>query len=427
MTQADICLMDRLKNATRERHLRMEALPFVTALVDGNLPLQSYVGQLRALSVIHSTLEYELGRLSLPGVYSLLLSRPSRLTHLRRDMGNLDLHCLPDCLQAMEAARLMAEKIRLYAISEHQGLLGIVYVLEGTTFGNAVHLPDVVRNFGGSVSGCTHYYAGYGDKTESYWQIFSSVMNSMGIDQAFCQRLTDVALESFDLLEQLYASLYPIGSGEWGFTAATLNPEAGQHPVPSDTAEIKAAVSSARKCREEFPYFNERYQERGRSFAKSDAAWLVTLAEMSLPQLLGQVEWLGRVLVNRGMPRITLERQLELLYEELKSAQPGRLDDWQGLLEAARHLRLQRERHLPDHKFNDLARRFSEATDNEQQGRFANTGKLIVSAVCDEAEGMEEAVISLCSWLCDPERFSSDWLSAVEHTLEQTRSALEMK
>jgi hypothetical protein len=42
--------------------------------------------------------------------------------------------------------------------------------------------------------------------------------------------------------------------------------------------EIKAAVNAAKKCHEEFPYFEERYQERGRSFAKSDAAWLATLA-----------------------------------------------------------------------------------------------------------------------------------------------------
>ncbi len=83
-------------------------------------------------------------------------------------------------------------------------------------------------------------------------------------------------------------------SARQGFTAGMLNPEAGDHAVPGDAMEIEAAVAAARRCREEFPYFDERYQERGRSFAKSDVAWLVTLTELPEAQLISQVEWLGK-------------------------------------------------------------------------------------------------------------------------------------
>ena len=62
--------------------------------------------------------------------------------------------------------------------------------------------------------------------------------------------------------------------------------------------------------------FNIHYQERDRSFAKSDAAWLASLIMMPEVQLLGQVVCLDRVLTSRGMPRITLENQLTLLHEE---------------------------------------------------------------------------------------------------------------
>jgi hypothetical protein len=85
-------------------------------------------------------------------------------------------------------------------------------------------------------------------------------------------------------------------------TAAMLNPEAGDHPVPEDDHEIQAAVTAAKKCRDEFPYFDERFQERGKNFAKSDSAWLVTLADLPADQMYSQVEWLGRVLSNRGCP-----------------------------------------------------------------------------------------------------------------------------
>jgi len=45
-------LTDSLKAAISERHARMEALPFIAALTADQLPLESYVGQLRAMAVI---------------------------------------------------------------------------------------------------------------------------------------------------------------------------------------------------------------------------------------------------------------------------------------------------------------------------------------------------------------------------------------
>lgn len=420
---SDKNLMDMLKEAIRDRHVRMEELPFVAALMDGSLPFESYVAQLRALSVIHGTLDYELSKVTLPGVFQLVKSRPSRLIYLRRDLSALDEYSVPDCLEAIEKARITAGWIRRLALERPQDLLGIVYVLEGTTLGNAVHLPDLIKAFGDRVAGSTNYYSGYGERTEACWQEFRALMNSMPITLDDCNSILQATLEFFDHLETLYLALYPVNDDGWGFTAGMINPEAGQHPVPDTSTEIKAAVAAARRCREEFPYFDERFQERGRNFAKSDSAWLATLVELPLLQVLLQVEWLGRVLGNRGMPRITLERQLELLQEELLNAIPEGAERFWLLTEAAAHLRAQRIRRIPEIDFIGLAEAFRDATDGEMKGRFARTGELIVSSVCDEADGITDAVTSLCVWLCDSERFSQRWIAEVEKTVAQARSA----
>jgi hypothetical protein len=105
-----------------------------------------------------------------------------------------------------------------------------------------------------------------------------------------------------------------------------------------------------------------------------------------------QVEWLGRVLANRGIPRITLERQLELLYEELTAAVSTKSWQYEGLLKAASSLKEERMRMIPESKFNELAQQFHIANDGELQGRLKGTGALIVSAVADEAVGMSKAV-----------------------------------
>lgn len=416
-------LMNSLKEAISQRHARMEALPFVVALTNGQLPLESYVGQLRALAVIQGALEHEFAQIKSGEIRTIMLQMPSRLVHLRKDLSAFDKLLIPDIQAAIEYARKIADKIRLYRVEQPTDLLGILYVMQGTTLGNNVHLPDVLKTLGGQTSGTAHYYAGYGHETSKYWKEFSSAMNAFPMDQDGYKRLIQVTLDFFDQLEVLFSLLYPLQNAKMVYTASMLNPEAGDHTVPGDVREIEAAVSAARRCREEFPYFDERYQERGRSFAKSDAAWLATLVALSQAQLLSQVEWLGRVLGNRGMPRITLERQLELLHEELSTALPAKRNQYNGLLEAAESLKGERLQHISEPVFSGLAKQFNIATDGELQGRFKRTGDLIVSAVCDQEAGITEAVNSLLPWLTDTERFSSQWITAVLKTLEQARES----
>ena len=69
---------------------RMEAIPFFQALTRNQLPLAGYVGQLRALAVIHGALEHELAQLPADGAGSLLADLPSRLVHLRRDLTGFE-------------------------------------------------------------------------------------------------------------------------------------------------------------------------------------------------------------------------------------------------------------------------------------------------------------------------------------------------
>ncbi len=260
-------LMDRLKDSTRERHARMEALPFVAALTSGELPLNSYIAQLRAMAIIHGTLDHELRYIPPTQLTALCQSRPSRLAHLRSDLGVFDQTPVPDCLEAVRYAQQIAEVIRRTRLDHPENLLAFIYLLEGTTLGNAVHHPDVVKCFGEQVSGATHYYAGYGENTGQNWQEFRSVMNTLAIDDVGCEEMIRTVHTLFDLLDPLLTALYPVCEGGWGFTASMLNPEAGNHPVPGSEVEIKAAIAAARRCRQEFPYFDERYGVRGKDFA----------------------------------------------------------------------------------------------------------------------------------------------------------------
>jgi heme oxygenase len=413
-------LMDSLKEAISEQHARMEAIPFIAALTDGKLPIESYVGLLRAMAVIQGTLDHELAQIDSGTIRDIMLDRPSRLVHLRKDLSIIDGQFVPDIAGAVTQSRRIAERIRLYRVEHPTDLLGILYVLEGTTLGNTVHLNDVLKTVGDKTAGQAHYYTGYGKETSRYWREFSAAMNALPIDQECCRRLITAALDFFDQLEPLFSALYPLDNAVRVYSAGMLNPEAGDHTVPESTEELAAAVAAAKKCREDFPYFDERYRERGRSFAKSDAAWLASLAGLPEVHLVSQVEWLGRVLANRGMPRITLERQLELLYQELSATTPAKIEQYKGLLKAAEKLKAERLNIISEPVFNRLTGEFHLATEGELQ----RCGDLIVSAVCDQSVGISEAVGSLLPWLTDPERFSPEWISAVAKTLKQAENSV---
>lgn len=417
-------LMAALKEAVADRHVRMEALPFILALTKGELPLASYVGQLRAMAVIHATLDHELDQPEAGSIRSLNLDRPPRLVHLRQDLSAFDHLRIPDIKGALPCVHRIASLIRLLRASQPTDLLGVIYVLEGTSLGNTVHHRDVLRIQGLPAAASTRYYEGYGPDTARNWQAFSWAMNAVPLDEAGRRRVIQVALRLFEHLEDLFSALFPIDDTEGVFTATMLNPEAGDHPVPQDAERLAAAVAAGEGCREEFQYIKERYQERGLRFSRSDAAWLAAMADLPVTELLSQVEWLGRVLGNRGMPRLILERQLELLHENLAALAPGQGSQPGALLEVARYLRRERLLRIPEASWTALAQSFRLATDDELHGRFKGTGALIISAVCDQNAGITDAVACLQGWLTDPERFPAAWIAAVNAAIQSARSAL---
>lgn len=207
-------------------------------------------------------------------------------------------------------------------------------------------------------------------------------------------------------------------------TAATLlNPDAGSHAIPTDFREIAAALRAGERTWGRFPYYEERYGERGRRFTASDSAWLVTLASLPEPQVRAQVEWLGAILAGRGMPRWLLERHLVTLHAALVRAVPERAAAYAVLQGAARHLRALREAHVAGTVQARLAAAFDARIDPAWRRRLPHTGALLVAAVADERAGIARAVSSLESWMADPVRFPPPWIAAVRATLQAARES----
>lgn len=206
--------------------------------------------------------------------------------------------------------------------------------------------------------------------------------------------------------------------------ASVVNPAAGSHPVTADPREIEAARRASDASVAEFPYYLERYGERGRSFGASDGAWLVTLCDESAGRVHAQVLWLGRVLASRGMPRWLLERHLGVLHGELVRAVPGGAARYGALLDAAARLRELRRARIADADFAELSAAFDARVGPAAAGRLRGMGGILVAAVADEADGLDDAARSVLAWAADPAAFPQQWVEAVLATTADARGRI---
>ncbi|HIJ40445.1 MAG TPA: biliverdin-producing heme oxygenase [Deltaproteobacteria bacterium] len=414
-----IQIMTRLKEETKAYHSKLEALPYFKALIEHILPLECYVNQLRALAVIHGVLENEMATSQDERVVDIWENGLRKLPLLEDDLAFFKPRVVSDASESIQAALAMTEKIRLKGIEKPTTLLGYLYVLEGSTLGNHMHRPDITATFHlNALDGCG-YYSSYRDQVQTHWNRFSKKVNGIMDDPSLHNPVIEAAHEAFSGLEVLYTFLYPLRKTNVPFHVTRINPEAGNHPIPEDEREIEAALRASDRGWAEFPYYEKRYGERGKRFSDSDACWLVTLTALDQESLKKQMDWLLRVLATRGMPSLMLEKTLCFLYNELAAAVPEKTAMYEKLRGAADALKETRLRDIQEKDFQKLAGEFGQAVGPEMAASWKNTGELLVAAVADERNGTEGAVASVQGWLTDVDRFSGQWILAVNEILQK--------
>jgi heme oxygenase len=416
-----LTLMEELKAATFLAHARLQTAPFFQALAACQLPLESYVGQLRALSVMHGALEQALESCPDERVASVWNRDMRRLPRLQQDLRFFEPRAVADLKEATEAALTAAERLRLMSLEQPLTMLGSLYVLEEFTRGAVELRPLYARAFLLTGEEGLSYLHSEVPAVHARWAQYQQRMNALGLSGEEREPMIQAANESFAQLEAVVQALYPFQPESMTFLVTSINPEAGRHPVPADAREVQASLQAADVCWQRFPYYEHRYGERGRRFARSDAAWLATLCQYDPAQIIQQVRWLGRVLAGRGMPTLLLQVQLEILVEALAAAIPEKTPEYEKLSQSAAELLESRRKHLADDHLEAIAAEFDRSVGPEWSARFPHTGALLVCAVADELEGSDGAVESLRPWMTDAARFPVEWVAAAEATLVQAR------
>lgn len=270
----------------------------------------------------------------------------------------------------------------------------------------------------------SRYYSSYKDSIRTRWQQFTGKMNEALNEPTLHDSVIQAAHETFVGLESLYNALFPLKKSDNSFHVVRINSEAGNHPIPTDKREIQAALNASNRCWNEYPYYEKRYEKRGKRFSDSDTCWLATLIALDQNDLQKQVDWLCRVLATRGMPSLMMETLLHYLSLELTAAIPENKALYHKLLKSSEKLKENRLKHIEEKVFNNLAEEFEQNVATGMKNSFKNTGFLLVSAVIDEKNGISGALSGLLKWLINVDRFPTAWIAAVEQTINNTKSVV---
>lgn len=159
--------LQRLKQATRERHAHLEAqLP----LLDPGLSHDAYRRFVGRFLGYYAPLESRL--LSSPwwGPIGLAYAERRKTPHLVRDL--VALGSTPAALAQVEQCRELPD------VASSARLLGCLYVIEGATLGGQIITRHLNTHLGLTAQSGAAFFSGYGAQTGSRWKAFGTQLTA---------------------------------------------------------------------------------------------------------------------------------------------------------------------------------------------------------------------------------------------------------
>jgi heme oxygenase len=197
--------MDRLKAETSEVHAQTETIPFNAGIMAKTMPQARYAGQLACWFRVHEVLEASLNASVDPVVQAAWPGTTERAPLLQADLA---WHVDADVpAEAEQATTDMVEWVGGVGASDPRCLLGILYVLEGSTLGGMILSKCIAEMYGCDGDAGLAYYSAHGNKVMPNWMEFKARMNAAVTSLDDQARLIDAASETFRRLGLILTGL----------------------------------------------------------------------------------------------------------------------------------------------------------------------------------------------------------------------------
>ncbi len=191
MNTPTIELRTQLRDATAPLHKQLNEQPLLAALLGKEQPLADY----QQLLGIYYSLYHELEA----AIKAYLSLQPIDFDYQPRYKTPLLLNDLKYWHIKPEPLRC---QITLPDLNSLGALLGLLYVLEGSTLGGQFIAQHLQLTYGYTRSTGSDFYSGYGEQTTTHWQSFISYLNSFSDQPDLAAQAIDTAILSFACFNQ---------------------------------------------------------------------------------------------------------------------------------------------------------------------------------------------------------------------------------
>ncbi len=163
-------LRNRLKVLTKPFHDSLEATPLAISLASGNITKDKYISFLKDLYYLHKEVESKMCLMPEWSSYKLDPHQHTRADLLLADLAAFGVH--------VEDITSNITLIDEYSFAK---IIGMLYVLEGSTMGGRVLSQRLLHVRGNDDLPVTRYYNAYADETMQRWGEYCSFLSEYEI------------------------------------------------------------------------------------------------------------------------------------------------------------------------------------------------------------------------------------------------------
>ncbi len=198
-------LMGRLKATTQTLHDLAENRELQRRLVKGALAREQYVAYLAQLYLVHRGLEQRIREAGGPAFEAVLRDYHWRDARLRADLEYFG--TVPDGTEPSAATRALLQRIDELAEQQPVALLGMLYVMEGSTNGSKFIARALRKAYGLNDGSGVSYLDPHGDLQKERWVAFKQDMDAVDFSPDEQDAIIDAAKAMFcaiiDLSDEL--------------------------------------------------------------------------------------------------------------------------------------------------------------------------------------------------------------------------------
>ncbi len=196
-------IANAVREQTKPQHLRAEHHPVQQASVRGKIDRHGYAQFAAQMRHVHDALEAALDRAA---------SRDARVSavfsahHRRLAAFDADLQLLDPAATGRDLTRAAAQAEAWLAALETiapTSLLGVLYVLEGSTNGGQFIAPVLRRSWGLQPNEGLQSLDPHGERTRELWQEFRAAIDGIRLSDAERSALIAAAAETFDRITEI--------------------------------------------------------------------------------------------------------------------------------------------------------------------------------------------------------------------------------